>query len=206
MGFRSGDWAGHFMGMMLLSENHWSAVESPIQKRLRRFKFRVTFIVTVTRSASYIFWHQPQPHPTNSPLHLVNHLISSCLTMNQSPPSVSSVTLVTEPKQVYYPENYLRDLRRIGIRLPYAPGDVVYVHLDKSLAVYSYQFDQIVKRYSTTSKGREYHYAAQFTPLGNHHGPSILSYMVPEGYHIQRHHHKPPKFLVWFRSMFLPCF
>src|SRR5258705_7460459 len=25
MGFRSGDWAGHFRGMMLLSENHWSA-------------------------------------------------------------------------------------------------------------------------------------------------------------------------------------
>jgi hypothetical protein len=126
--------------------------------------------------------------------------------MIQSPPSLSSVTLVTEPKQVYYPEHYIRDLRRIGIRLPYAPGDIVYVRLDKSLTVYSYQFDQIVKRYSTTSKGREYHYAAQFTPLGNHHGPSILSYMVPEGYHNQRHQRKPPKFLVWFRSMFLPCF
>ena len=86
-------------------------VESPIQKQLRRFKFRVTFIVTVTRSTSYIFWHQPQPHPTNSPLHLVNHLsnlflfndepISSliviCDTCDRAKTSILSQTLYSRP-------------------------------------------------------------------------------------------------------------
>jgi hypothetical protein len=114
--------------------------------------------------------------------------------------------VIAAPTQTYYPKSYLRELRRMGIRPPYAPGDVVYVRLDESFKVYPYQFDQSVKRYTMSQKGQEYHYTAQFTPLGNHHGPSILSYMIPEEHHVKRPHRKPPKFLVWFRSMFLPCF
>src|SRR5882762_3568045 len=54
MGFRSGDWAGHFMGMMLLSENHLSAFFEVCFGSLSCWKYHLQY-------------PQPSPHFQCSP-------------------------------------------------------------------------------------------------------------------------------------------
>src|SRR3979490_58529 len=46
MGFRSGDWAGHFMGMMLLSENHLSAFFEVCFGSLSCWKYHLSLAIS----------------------------------------------------------------------------------------------------------------------------------------------------------------
>src|SRR3979490_3086217 len=67
MGFISGDWAGHFMGMMLLSENHWSAFFEVCFGLLSCWKYHLS--LAISKLSKKCSPPLPPPKSHNTALH-----------------------------------------------------------------------------------------------------------------------------------------